>query len=131
TWIYVQDSTVMLTPPNNPKIDVTHFMLNKERLLLIVCYDLSKANVDGLIAMKDVMSEAQNNGVEIAFVSSANAEEVSSLTDEIGFYFPYYICDLTELKIVIRSNPGMVYLEKGRVKGKWDYNRIPKYLELK
>ena len=131
TWIYVQDSTVILTPPNNPKIDVTHFMLNKDRLLMIVCYDLSKANIEGLIAMKDVMAEAQKNGVEIAFVSSASEEEVASLADEIEFHFPYYICDLTELKIVIRSNPGMVYLEKGRVKGKWDYNRIPKYLDLK
>lgn len=131
SWIYLQDTTVMLTLPNNPKIDVTQLMLSKERLLMVVCYDLAKATKKGLKGMKGVMTESQKNGIEIAFVSSASADAVSELADEIGFYFPYYICDLTELKIVVRSNPGMVYLEKGTVKGKWDYNRIPKYLDLK
>jgi hypothetical protein len=58
-------------------------------------------------------------------------ETVEKLQDRIGFYFPYYICDATELKIVVRSNPGMVYLEGGEVKGKWDYNRIPEIKDLK
>jgi len=131
TWVYVKDSMVMLTPANNPSISLTNQMLSSEKMLWVISYDLAKADEKKLEEMKDVMVEAQNQGVKVAFISSAGMETVEKLQDRIGFYFPYYICDATELKIVVRSNPGMVYLEEGVVKGKWDYNRIPEIKDLK
>ena len=32
---------------------------------------------------------------------------------------------------MIRSNPGVLYLEKAVVKGIWDYNRVPRVDDLK
>ena len=130
-WEYVKDSMIVVRPPNDPSIDVTDHMLEKDKMLWIISYDLAKANKDQLKTMKAVASDAQKNGVQVAFVSSATGQLVEDVKDETGFYFPYYICDQTELKIVIRSNPGMVYLEKGVVKGKWDHNRVPEFKELK
>ena len=130
-WEYVKDSMIVIRPPNDPNIDVTDHMLEKDKMLWIISYDLAKANKDKLKTMKAVASDAQKNGVQVAFVSSATGQLVEDVKDETGFYFPYYICDQTELKIVIRSNPGMVYLEKGVVKGKWDHNRVPEFKELK
>jgi hypothetical protein len=130
-WLYVKDSMVMLTPANNPSISLTNQMLAQEKMLWVVSYDLAKANEKKLEEMKGVMLDAQNQGIKVAFISSAGMETVEKLQDRIGFYFPYYICDATELKIVVRSNPGMVYLEGGEVKGKWDYNRIPEIKDLK
>jgi hypothetical protein len=34
------------------------------------------------------------------------------------------------LKTIVRSNPGIVYLEQGTVKGKWHENDIPRLEEL-
>ncbi len=130
-WEYVGDSNVVVRPPNDPKIDVTNYVLNQDRVLWVVCYDLEKVNKESLKSMKDVVSQAESNGVQIVFVSSASDELAEEVKHETEFYFPYYICDQTELKIVVRSNPGMVYLEKGIVKGKWDCNRIPQLKDLK
>lgn len=131
TWKYIKDSLNVITPPNDPSIDFTDYVLGQPRTLWVISYDLTKANKEKLKEMKAVMSEAQQQGVHVAFISSASPETVAQVQSATGFYFPYYICDATELKIVVRSNPGMIYLESGEVKGKWDYNRIPEYKDLK
>jgi hypothetical protein len=35
------------------------------------------------------------------------------------------------LKAMIRSNPGVLLLKEGTVKGKWHYNSLPNLNELK
>ncbi len=131
TWEFVKDTTVVVVPPSSSKIDLADYMLSKPRMLWIISYELSKANKEKLKEIKDLATSAEQNGVEVAFISSPEPEVAQKVMDETGFYFPYYICDATELKIVVRSNPGIVYLESGVVKGKWDYNRIPEYKDLK
>ena len=39
-------------------------------------------------------------------------------------------CDQTELKIVVRSNPGIVWLKDGVVQQKWAWRDVPAWEEL-
>ena len=45
--------------------------------------------------------------------------------------FPYYTCDATTLKTIIRSNPGIVLLREGTVIRKWHHNDLPSFEELR
>jgi hypothetical protein len=36
-----------------------------------------------------------------------------------------FTCDQTELKIVVRSNPGLVWLKNGIVQEKWSWRDVP------
>ena len=45
--------------------------------------------------------------------------------------YDFLTCDQTELKIVVRSNPGLVLLKEGVVVQKWAWKDIPDYEDLK
>ncbi|MCC5943377.1 MAG: DoxX family protein [Bernardetiaceae bacterium] len=44
---------------------------------------------------------------------------------EVQLPLPYYYSDATELKAMIRANPGIIVLQDGVVKGKFHYNNLP------
>ena len=45
--------------------------------------------------------------------------------------FDYYFTDGTTLKTMIRSNPGLMLLKKGKVEAMWYYNDFPTFDEVK
>jgi hypothetical protein len=44
--------------------------------------------------------------------------------------YEFLTCDQTELKIVVRSNPGLVLLKDGIVIKKWSWRDIPSFNDL-
>ena len=44
--------------------------------------------------------------------------------------YEFLTCDQTELKIIIRSNPGLVLIKGGEVVEKWAWRDIPTFEEL-
>jgi hypothetical protein len=43
--------------------------------------------------------------------------------------FTFQFTDVTTLKTIVRSNPGLVLLKEGVILGKWHYNDIPQFNE--
>ena len=52
-------------------------------------------------------------------------EEAEAYRTEQGADYPFYTTDPTELKIIVRSNPGIVLLKDGIVVDKWAWRDIP------
>ena len=44
--------------------------------------------------------------------------------------FPFFYADATIIKTVIRSNPGLVLMQDGVVKGKWHHNDVPEIEQI-
>jgi hypothetical protein len=51
-----------------------------------------------------------------------------ALKEEYGLHFDFYFCDMTTLKTIVRSNPGVLELQKGTILQKLHWNDA---LELK
>ncbi|MEQ8908912.1 MAG: redoxin domain-containing protein [Vicingaceae bacterium] len=140
-WEWVSTESTMIKEGDTPKItdlsitnaegeDYTDYFLDKEKVLFIISYDLSKSNTESLPEIKELVTEAKKKGIEVIGLSAAGAEEKNSYAKQHDLNFDFWITDGIVLKTIVRSNPGLVYLEKGTVKGKWHENDVPKIDQL-
>jgi hypothetical protein len=52
---------------------------------------------------------------------------VNQLKQKYNLSFAFYFTDVTTLKTMIRSNPGLVLLKEGIVLTKWHFKDIPEF----
>ena len=73
---------------------------------------------------------AGDRGWAMYGLTNATAEEHAAFAAEHGATYPFLTCDQTELKIVVRANPGLVLLRGGVVVKKWSGRDVPTPDEL-
>ena len=102
--------------------DQTDMVLSKEKTLLIVAYDLEKANVAGLQKINDLYKKANAKGYYVAILTGSSADAITDVKKKYGFTFDALFCDATALKTIERANPSFVLLNQGTVTQKVHYN---------
>ncbi|WP_313113748.1 BT_3928 family protein [Aequorivita sediminis] len=108
--------------------DFTDQFLNKENLIVIVAYSLTNTEKDGYRSVKEVTDRAIKNGYNVIGLSASSQEMTESLTDTYKLNFKFYFCDETTLKTIVRSNPGILELDKGTIKQKLHWNDAHKLM---
>lgn len=101
--------------------DWTEVLMEKDKLMLIVGYNIDKSSKKGLQNIKKVTDKALENGYSIYFFSASTQEQFDEIKEEYQLDFELLFCDETTLKTIIRSNPGIVTLDKGTITGKWSW----------
>lgn len=101
--------------------DLTSQVLAADNVLLVVTSNLSKSDKEGFIKIKPITDLALQKGYMVYALSSSVMEEYTIIKNEIGLNFEMLFCDETTLKTIIRSNPGILKLQKGTVTGKWSW----------
>ena len=129
---YVDRKTVLIEAGYEPPIhdftmerngkDLTNQLMKLEKLMLIVSYDLSKSDIEAFTNIKIVTDKALNNGYSVFMMSASSEEEYLNIKKEYKLDFDMLYCDETTIKTIIRSNPGIVTINKGNIEGKWSYN---------
>ncbi len=95
--------------------DYTESMLQEEKLIMIVTYDLEKAEVNGLKKLKTMADEAGKKGFNVIGLTASGEDIQQEIKTEYDLNFDFYFCDETALKTIVRSNPGILKLNKGTV----------------
>ncbi|MDH3648042.1 MAG: hypothetical protein OEQ53_00070 [Saprospiraceae bacterium] len=76
--------------------------------------------------------EGLKQGVRsFAVFGGADQEMLASLREAADIDFPVYTADDILLKTIVRSNPGIVLMEDGKILQKWHYKRVPSFEEIK
>ena len=104
--------------------DFTTEILQEEHLILIVSYNLDKAEAKGLKAIKEVADQAIKNGYEVIGLTATGPEEQQLFREAYKLNFDFYFCDETALKTIVRSNPAILKLEKGTILQKLHFNDV-------
>ena len=102
--------------------DYTSIFLEKEKVVMIVAYNLAKSEVAGMQRLKEVVQEAKLNGYSVLCMSASGQEGVAKAKTTYGLDFDFYFCDETTLKTMVRSNPGIMVLRKGTITQKLHWN---------
>lgn len=101
--------------------DYTDKVLSEEKVMLVISNNLSKSDLQGFSIIKKVSDEALKNNYAIYMLSSSLNEEFEEVKKNYQLNFEMLFCDETTLKTIIRSNPGVLTLEKGTVTGKFSW----------
>lgn len=113
----------MLDPEGN---DLADDILGLDRpLLLHISKDLSAMSTDWQEGFNALGADAGDRGWAMYGLTNATAEEGAAYAAAQGATYPFLTCDQTELKIVVRSNPGLVLLKDGVVLKKWAGRDVP------
>jgi uncharacterized membrane protein YphA (DoxX/SURF4 family) len=110
--------------------DRTEAYLSAPSLLFIVSRKLETANADALGAIGDLALECAANGIPVIAGSASSEETIAEYRTFHQWDFPVSMMDETTLKTVVRSNPGVLLLQKGKVVGKWAHVDLPDVDEL-
>ena len=100
-------------------------MLGEGYTLWHVSKDLEASGGKAQAELNALMAEAQSRGWRVGALTPATPEEVQAYRDKHETGYPFYTTDPTELKIIVRSNPGVVLLKDGVVQNKWAWRDVP------
>ena len=106
--------------------DITDLLMAKDKLMLIVAYNLNLTDNEGMINMKDLSEHAMENGYSVYCFSASTQEDYDIVKKKYDLDFDLLFCDETTLKTIVRSNPGVVTLDKGVITGKWSWRQTSK-----
>ena len=101
--------------------DLTEVILSEDKVMLVIAYNLSKSDLQGFTGIKKVADEALKEGYTVYGLSSSMDEEYQKVKENYDLNFEMLFGDETMLKTIIRSNPGVLILNKGTVLGKWSW----------
>ena len=106
--------------------DLTDDILASDKpVLLQVSKDLAAASIAWQEDFNALGQAANDRGWSMYGLTNATAEEHAAFAAEQGATYPFLTCDQTELKIVVRANPGLVLIQNGVVVEKWAGRDVP------
>ncbi|MBM55711.1 MAG: hypothetical protein CMB32_04035 [Euryarchaeota archaeon] len=98
---------------------------------LHISKDLEASNALGQTAFNALAQSALDAGHHFYGLTNVGYDDSETFRHEHQAPYDFLTCDQTELKIVVRSNPGLVLLKEGVVVQKWAWKDIPDYEDLK
>lgn len=104
--------------------DNTDLILSKEKALLVVAYDLEKANPEAMQKLNKLHKDASAKGYYFGVLTGSSIDVMESTKKKHGFTFDLLFCDATALKTIERANPSFVILNYGTIMQKVHYNDI-------
>jgi uncharacterized membrane protein YphA (DoxX/SURF4 family) len=107
------------------------FLYDKNYVFMLVAYNLEKSSRKPQEKINKLALWAKENGLSFICLTSTLQDESAVFAQETGAPYEFFNCDEITLKTIIRSNPGLIVLKEGTVRGKWHYNDIPTPEEFK
>ena len=115
---------------DNDGYEVTEDLLMADKIALVIAYDIDNSNEKAQAELNALLEQVQTLNIPVYGLTASNYETTDAFRHKHQIMYPFLTGDGIMLKTIIRSNPGLVVLEKGTVTGKWHYNDIPKLAEL-
>lgn len=96
-------------------------------VLLVVAKTIGDTRTSCQPAINTLVKAAQQAGWKVYGLTSSSYDETEDFRHANQNMFEYLTCDEVTLKTVVRSNPGVVVLQQGSVRGKWGCNNVPAF----
>jgi uncharacterized membrane protein YphA (DoxX/SURF4 family)/peroxiredoxin len=102
--------------------DFAMSLLQEPKLMMVIAYDLRKSNKEVFSEVGEIAKKAKEKGYKVIGMSASGPNQTNALIKEYNLNFEFYFTDETTLKTIVRSNPGVLILEKGTIREKVHFN---------
>ena len=110
--------------------DVTENILTTENLLMFTSHDLTKVTEKEWEKIRKITETAEKQDFTVIWTVADEPEYVEKLREKYDFLYEVYYADELEIKPIVRSNPGLIWLDNGLVKDKWSSVDFKKALKV-
>ena len=110
--------------------DVTENILTTENLLMFTSHDLAKVTEKEWEKIREIAEAAEKHDFTVVWTVADEPEYVEQLRSKYDFLYEVYYADELEIKPIVRSNPGLIWLDNGLVKDKWSSVHFSKALKV-
>ncbi len=117
--------TLYAMNPNMTEVAIKETLLDADEVVILISRRLVEADWSEIENIKAIAKKAEAKGVPFVMICNASRDEINAFRKKHNFEIPVFVMDEIELKVISRSNPALMILEKGVVKGKYPYRSIP------
>ena len=96
-------------------------------IFMLVAYDINKADDASMKKINTFVDQCNANGSYFIGMTSSLYNDVEDFRHKNQTMFDFFTCDAITLKTIIRANPGVVLMKKGKIIAKWNANDLPDY----
>lgn len=100
-------------------------LLNQGYSFLLISYDIGKYDTINQARINQLANYSQEHGHDFYCVTSSLEEATQNFAKNNNADYEFCNMDETQLKTIIRSNPGLLLLKNGTIINKWHSNDIP------
>lgn len=122
---YTIVDTVESTELEAKDIYVRDDLFSQKKIAMLVSRDLKNGNWDEINRIKAIAKQCAKAKVPFVVIANATRKEIDAFRSKNNFNCAIFSMDQIELKIISRSNPALLVLEKGVVKEKYSHRMIP------
>lgn len=106
--------------------DYTEYIMNDTaKTLLWFVRDVTEASLENIATIQNLAKASETEGFTFYMVTSSDAEATNKFLVDNKLEVYTVSLDPTTSKTVIRTNPGLMLLQDGKVLGKWSYKNYP------
>ncbi len=98
--------------------DYTESLMAEPQLLMIASYNLSKSEIEAWNSIKPLIEEAKSKNYKVIVLTSSGVKDQKVINEQLQAELDFYFADETAIKTIVRSNPGLLVLNKGTIKQK-------------
>lgn len=123
--------TIELINPEFTEVSLRNYIVQEITIFMLTAKNLKEASWEHLARYKEIVSYCKQNKIPFIMVTNSNRSDIDAFRKKNQFDVPVFLNDETELKAIARSNPSLMVIQKGIVKGKYPTNSTPSVEWLK
>ncbi|MCX6189505.1 MAG: DoxX family protein [Bacteroidetes bacterium] len=112
------------------KNDATQTFFANDYKLVLTSYDLKKSNKGAFKKLAVLSNDWRKTGKDFWGLTNSLEAETESLRHDYQLFIDFYNLDGTPIKMMVRSNPGLLLIKKDVVIKKWSSYNIPSIEEV-
>lgn len=141
-WEFVDRKDKLIQKGDDPKCkdfaiqdnngsDVTSTYMEEETpVIVIIIPDIKKSNTEGLKRFEEIIESSYKKGYYPICLTGSSIDQTNAYLKKAGLNIDVFNTDATPLKTIMRSNPGLLVLQKGTIKAKFHFNDQPAFKDI-